>query len=211
VRKLRSRLTYANVVATLALFVALGGASYAATQLPRNSVGTTQLRKAAVTPAKLSDAAKAAMTGPRGTQGEPGSRGDAGPRGEAGSRGAAGPKGEAGSPGETGQRGAAGSTVVLTRLGPLLEVESGATATSYAACHTGEAVVGGGWAPAGAKPSNGAFRVELDRPSQFVETAGFGKLPAPQEGEPASGWVTELDGTGAEFEFRAYVLCASAG
>jgi hypothetical protein len=40
---LMRRLTYANVVATLALFVALGGASYAAIQLSANSVGTTQL------------------------------------------------------------------------------------------------------------------------------------------------------------------------
>ena len=34
----RSQLTYANVVATLALFLALGGGAYAATQLPKNSV-----------------------------------------------------------------------------------------------------------------------------------------------------------------------------
>ena len=36
--RLRPRLTYANVVATLALFIALGGASYAAFHLPNNSV-----------------------------------------------------------------------------------------------------------------------------------------------------------------------------
>lgn len=40
---LRRTLTYGNVVATLALFVALGGASYAATALPPNSVRTSQL------------------------------------------------------------------------------------------------------------------------------------------------------------------------
>jgi hypothetical protein len=42
------RLTYANVVATLALFIALGGASYAAVVLPANSVGPKQLRSGAV-------------------------------------------------------------------------------------------------------------------------------------------------------------------
>ena len=60
---LRSRLTYANgsrindanVVATLALFAALGGGAYAATQLPRNSVGTAQLRDNSVTGAKVKD------------------------------------------------------------------------------------------------------------------------------------------------------------
>lgn len=46
-------LSYANVVATVALFVALGGASYAAIELPRNSVGTPQLRDGAVTERKL--------------------------------------------------------------------------------------------------------------------------------------------------------------
>lgn len=45
-----SRLTYANTVATLALFVAVStGGAYAASQLAKNSVGKKQLRKAAVT------------------------------------------------------------------------------------------------------------------------------------------------------------------
>jgi hypothetical protein len=49
----RPRATYANVTATLALFVALGGGAYAATALPANSVGSTQLKKNAVTTAKI--------------------------------------------------------------------------------------------------------------------------------------------------------------
>ncbi len=49
----RQRLTYSNVIATMALFVALGGVAVAATQLPRNSVGTRQLKRGAVTSAKL--------------------------------------------------------------------------------------------------------------------------------------------------------------
>jgi hypothetical protein len=46
------KLNYANVIATIALFVALGGAAVAA-GLPRNSVGANQLKPGAVTPAKL--------------------------------------------------------------------------------------------------------------------------------------------------------------
>ncbi len=38
-RSLRSRLTYANVMATLALFVALGGTSYAAAK-----IGSAQIK-----------------------------------------------------------------------------------------------------------------------------------------------------------------------
>ncbi|HWJ42427.1 MAG TPA: hypothetical protein VNR67_03245 [Solirubrobacterales bacterium] len=48
----RPRLNYANVIATIALFVALGGAAVAA-GLPRNSVGANQIKRGAVTAAKL--------------------------------------------------------------------------------------------------------------------------------------------------------------
>jgi hypothetical protein len=46
-----------HAIAILALvcsLLALAGASYAATQLPKNSVGTAQLKSGAVTPSKLS-------------------------------------------------------------------------------------------------------------------------------------------------------------
>lgn len=41
---MRLRITYANVTSTLALFFAMGGASYAAANLPPDSVGTAQLQ-----------------------------------------------------------------------------------------------------------------------------------------------------------------------
>ena len=47
-RSFRPRLTYANVIASIALFVALGGAAVAA-GLPKHSVGPNQLKKGAVT------------------------------------------------------------------------------------------------------------------------------------------------------------------
>src|ERR1700742_4494361 len=76
-KKLRPRLTFANVVSCLALFVALGGSAYAATQLPKNSVGTKQLKNGAVTVAKLA----------RSVQGGDGSEGKQGPKGEPGAPG----------------------------------------------------------------------------------------------------------------------------
>ena len=42
-RNIAGRLSYANVVATVALFLALGGVSYAVMAVPANSVGTRQL------------------------------------------------------------------------------------------------------------------------------------------------------------------------
>jgi hypothetical protein len=62
----RPRLTYANVVASIALFAALGGVSYAATSLPKNSVGTDQIQAEAVRTGKL---AEDAVTASRLSQG----------------------------------------------------------------------------------------------------------------------------------------------
>jgi hypothetical protein len=93
-QRLRGNLTYANVVATLALFLVLaGGTAVAAAQLGKNSVGSRQIKKAAVTPAKLSTAAKATLTGPAGAKG---------------ATGAQGPKGDPGTPGEPGIKGEPG-------------------------------------------------------------------------------------------------------
>ena len=54
-RKLKDKLTYANVVSTLCLFVLLGGSAYAALKVPRNSVGTRQLKAKSVTNGKLAN------------------------------------------------------------------------------------------------------------------------------------------------------------
>jgi hypothetical protein len=50
--RLRPRLNYANVIATIALFAALSGVAVAA-GLPKNSVGPNQLKRGAVNTAKL--------------------------------------------------------------------------------------------------------------------------------------------------------------
>jgi len=57
-KKLRARLTYANVISTLALFLVLAGSTaFAATQLAKNSVGSKQLKKNSVTAAKIKNGA----------------------------------------------------------------------------------------------------------------------------------------------------------
>jgi len=85
---LRRRLSYANVISSLALFVALGGTGYAVTQLPRNSVGSRQLKANAVTSAKIR---------PRAVQ-----RSDLAPNARGGARGPRGPAGPGGAQGATG-------------------------------------------------------------------------------------------------------------
>jgi hypothetical protein len=59
--RLRKHLTFSNIVAVMALFIALGGASYAAVKLPAKSVGTVQLKNGAVTMKKLDPGARAAV------------------------------------------------------------------------------------------------------------------------------------------------------
>jgi hypothetical protein len=94
-RGIRSRLTYSNVVATMTLFIALGGGAYAAITLPSNSVGTKQLKNKAVTAKKLGPSAlallKTGAPGPQGPKGDTGAAGGQGAQGPAGAQGAQGP------------------------------------------------------------------------------------------------------------------------
>jgi hypothetical protein len=59
-KRLRSKLTYANVVSTLCLFLLLGGTAYATLSLPKNSVGSKQLKPNAVTGNKVKNGSIAA-------------------------------------------------------------------------------------------------------------------------------------------------------
>src|SRR5438309_936501 len=77
-------------IAWLALFVALGGTTYAAVSLPRNSVGTKQLKTHAVTYAKLDPGATIRLRGGAGPAGPAGPKGDTGAQGSKGDTGAAG-------------------------------------------------------------------------------------------------------------------------
>jgi len=52
-KQLRKRLTYANVMSSIAVFLVLGGATAFAAGLAKNSVGSKQLKKNAVTSAKI--------------------------------------------------------------------------------------------------------------------------------------------------------------
>ena len=84
--RIRGKLTYANVISTLCLVLLLGGGTaYAASQLEKESVGANQLKKGAVTPAKLSKGSKATLTGPKGATGLQGAKGDPGANGAPGS------------------------------------------------------------------------------------------------------------------------------
>lgn len=105
----------ANAVGYLALFIALGGTSYAAVPLPRNSVGTAQIKKSAVTSAKVKNGSLAAA--------------DLSKAARKSLRGKAGPKGPAGAKGDPGlSNGVAGGDLVGTYPNPA--IAAGAVTTS---------------------------------------------------------------------------------
>ncbi len=117
--RIRTGLSYANVVGTLALFIALGGVSYAAVKLPARSVGSKELKTGAVTSDKVrngtlrkKDFKKGQLprgadgsAGADGADGLPGMNGAAGPKGEPGVAGAKGDPGPVSSAGPAGPKG----------------------------------------------------------------------------------------------------------
>lgn len=102
----RIRLTYANVVASVALFAALGGSSYAALtitgqQVRDGSLSGRDVRTASLATSDVRDQTllardfkpgqlPAGQVGPQGPKGDPGTNGNPGPQG---------PRGEPGPPG----------------------------------------------------------------------------------------------------------------
>jgi hypothetical protein len=98
------RYVRAHHVAFLALFLILGGGSAyaAATLVPKNSVGSAQVRNGSLQTKDLSKRARKALKGNRGPRGPAGAAGAAGARGATGPTGAQGIQGIAGTPGTPG-------------------------------------------------------------------------------------------------------------
>lgn len=131
--KLSKHLTYANVVATLCLFLVLGGgAAFAASQLAKNSVGRKQLKKNAVNSAKVKDGTLRSADFMAGQL-------PVGPRGEIG------PRGEAGRPGEPGLSG-------YVQANGRSASDSSAFKEAQAQCPPGTTIIGGGASITGGSP-----------------------------------------------------------
>ena len=186
-----ARLSYANVMATIAVFIALGGGALAATQLKKNSVGAKQLKRDSVTSAKVKDGSLL------------------------GSDFAAGqlPAGERGPQGPEGAQGASGATKVVVRYGEEGKPKQHEEAESNARCLPGEAVTGGGFdfiepfEPEHPETEN--IYILANRASLEQGTEGHITYPVPADGAAASGWVVAMSNeTEDTVYFRAYVVCA---
>lgn len=105
-RRIRSKLSYANMVATLCLFIALGGTSYAAVKITG-----ADIKPESVTGANIKDGSLMAKDfkkgqlpdGKNGAPGAPGQAGAQGGQGAAGAQGATGATGPQGAQGEPGE------------------------------------------------------------------------------------------------------------
>ena len=109
----RRSLSYANVVATLALVLSMSGGAWAASHYLINSTNqiNPKVLKALKSATGSTVGAAGAVAGTPGAAGETGAKGEAGatgPKGESGTPGTKGEKGEKGERGERGEKGEKG-------------------------------------------------------------------------------------------------------
>ena len=166
--KLRNRLTYANLMATVAVFIALGGGAYAIS-VGKNTIKSKHIKDGQVTSADVRDndligtdidedtlqlrAGPAGPRGPKGDTGNPGVEGAAGPEGAPGSQGPEGPEGVAGPQGPQGPEGPQGVQGAQGNpgLSNVEQVQATSTVTGSQSpksmtvnCPAGKVVVGSG-------------------------------------------------------------------
>jgi hypothetical protein len=190
-RIVRGRPSPALVVSIVALFVALGGTGYAAFGLPKDSVGSRQLKAGAVTPSKVANSTIRLFKGQKGVTGVRGLKGDAGVQGLKGDTGAQGVQGPAGT-------NAATHAVVRTATASVPDNDTGLT---LAHCNPGEVAVGGGGSFANTDPSaKEAIQRTGPLAGSLIATAGA----------TADGWfVRGYNTSGAPNDLTAYAICVS--
>lgn len=197
----------ALVVAVVALIVALGGTSYAALKLPKNSVGASQIKKNAVTSSKVRDRTLLAKdfksgqlpAGPRGATGAAGAPGTPGAAGSAGTPGAAGPTGPTGATGVVG-------AITVQRTDIALPAGAaantpGAQTSAFAKCPAGTKIIGGSVNVS--DPSTAT--VNISRPS--LDDVGSGVVPI--SGNEFAFWKgTASTTTNVAGVMRVFAICA---
>jgi len=167
------RPSHSTIVAYLALFAALGGTTYAATQLPRNSVGPRQLQASAVSSSKVLDHS---LTGADFKAGSL-PAGPAGPRGATGATGAAGHDGATGPTGPPGPSGTFDTSDFVrgpVSVRPLaLSVPAGTTQTITVLRDANHAPVAGLEVACSAAPTTMTDRIVTSQTSSATAFSSF--------------------------------------
>ena len=188
---LRKRLTYPNVVATLAMFIALGGSSYAAVtitgkNIKNGSVTGKDVKNGGLTGIDVKNGALASNDFRAGEL-------PPGPQGSTGPPGATGAPGAKGGPGPQGPPGSALANVVV-REGGQFATKPGEATSGEAKCETGEVATGGGFRGDSTPELFGSLRHSLPTPDS--------------PGAVPTGWIIVVRGGTRQHVAVAYVLCA---
>jgi hypothetical protein len=189
----------------MALFIALGGTSYAAVKLPRNSVGASQIKANGVGSSEVKNRSLRKVdfklsdlpVGPTGAQGP------AGAQGPKGADGATGPAGRDGADGAEGTVGAA-TTVFFQATSDL----ANSTNASYSAfCPAGKQAIAGG----------GRGDATLSEETILTNTRpaiSASNTEPPLAGQGFTGWritvVNPTGGAASGIRPEVWVVCVNA-
>lgn len=203
-------LTFSNVVSLVALFIALGGVSYAMVAIPKNSVGSAQIKRNSIGSSEIKPASISSSELSSGSVGsrEMKSDGVASPQVKDGSLTLADfaanqiPAGPKGQPGAAGPAGPAGTASVVMRKGNVVNVLADGFATSSASCLAGEKATGGG--------VFNESQVKTTVITSSYPTPNGGSTAATLTGVAATGWKVWVANNGAiTHDAQAYVMCVS--
>jgi hypothetical protein len=203
-QSIRRTLSFANVTSMAAVMIALGGTSYAAVALPKNSVSSKQIKAKAV---KNSDLGANSVTTDKVKDGSL-LKTDF-----AANQLPAGPKGNTGSTGLTGAPGPAGviGSVVVHRTDVALPAGAGvgvagASTSGFATCAAGEKLIGGSASIANVTDPP-TQEIVVSRPA--ADNVGSGAVPA-DAGSMAFWKGTGRTLTNVAGTMRVFAFCAVA-
>jgi hypothetical protein len=206
-QSIRRNLSFANVTSMAAVMIALGGTSYAAVALPKNSVSSKQIKAKSV---KNSDLGASSVTTDKVKDGSllktdfAANQLPAGPKGNTGGTGAP------GAPGAPGPAGVIGS-VVVHRVDIALPAGAsagvaGASTSGFATCAAGQKLIGGS-ASIGNVTDPPSQEIVVSRPSS--DNVGSGAVPA-DAGAMAFWKGTGRTLTNVAGTMRVFAFCAVA-
>lgn len=204
-RGIRRHLSFANVASLCALVFAMGGTGYALT-IPKNSVGSAQIKKSAVANSDIRVNAVTSNKVRNGSLLAADFKLGQLPAGPAGPAGAPGAPGAAGATGATGATGAV-STAIVRRTDIALPAGAavntpGALTSAFATCAAGEKIIGGSVNVS--DPANAEVRIS--RPS--IDNAGAGTVP--DDGQAFGFWKgTARTSTNVAATMRVFAICAA--